>query len=256
MRGPRLERPPGWGVLALVVLVLGNVALFTLMGMRPAPADTYASQAPTVVTPVAESPPPVFVAAPEPPSSQPPVLAVYGDGYAAGNEMGGRGAAGWPSLVAEETGATLVLNAVPQAGYASVGATGEDYLELLTARPVPDADVTLLFGSRNDADEDLAQVQSRVVSALAAARQNAPESALVVIGPVWDDADVPASALAVRDLVQAAAQAAGATFVDPLAEGWFSTGSGLISSDGISPTDAGHAYLAQLIAPTVTAAAQ
>ena len=253
MRGLRLERPPVWGILTLALLLLGNVALFTLMGMRPAPADTYESQAPAGAGAAAPQSP-AAAPAPEAAPTEPPVLAVYGDGYAAGNEMGGRGAAGWPALVAEETGTTLVLNAVPQAGYASVGVTGEDYLELLSASPVPDADVTLLFGSRNDADQDLGQVQSQVVSAMAVARENAPQAALVVIGPVWDDGNAPASVLAVRDLVQAAAEEAGALFVDPLAEGWFSAGSGLISTDGISPTDAGHAHLAELIAPTVTAA--
>ncbi|MGY1719479.1 SGNH/GDSL hydrolase family protein [Blastococcus sp. SYSU DS0552] len=252
MRRLALERPPTWGTLTLVLLVLGNVALFTFMGMHPAPADTYVSQASVGAdSPVpAESP----VAHAETESSEPAVLAVYGDGYASGNEMGGQGATGWPALVAQRTGTQLALHAVPQAGYASIGITGQDYAGLLAADPVPDADITLLFGSRNDADEDLAQVQAQVVATMAAAAQNAPQATLVVIGPVWDDGDVPASVLAVRNVVQTAAQSAGASFVDPLTAGWFSTGSGLISSDGISPTDAGHAYLAEQIAPVVTAA--
>ncbi|WP_104527043.1 GDSL-type esterase/lipase family protein [Blastococcus saxobsidens] len=254
MRRLALERPPSWGILALVLLVLGNVALFTVMGMRPAPADTYESQAPAGAGSPVPAESPVTPAETEP--SEPPVLAVYGDGYAAGNEMGGQGATGWPALVAQRTGTELALHAVPQAGYASIGVTGQDYMGLLGAAPVPDADITLLFGSRNDADEDPAQVKAQAVAAMAAAAQNAPQAILVVIGPVWDDGDAPASVLAVRDLVQAAAQGAGAVFVDPLADGWFGTGSGLIATDGISPTDAGHAYLAEQIAPVVTAALQ
>ncbi len=254
MRGLALQRPPGWGILTLVLLVLGNVALFTVMGMRPAPADTYESQAPAGEQPTPAAQSPAATASAELPPAEPPVIAVYGDGYASGNETGGQGAAGWPALVAEQTGAALVLNAVPQAGYASIGITGQNYSGLLTASPVPDADVTVLFGSRNDANEDPALVQQQVVTAMATATQNAPGSTLVVIGPVWDDGNVPASALVVRDLVQAAAQEAGAVFVDPLTDGWFASGTRLIGSDGISPTDAGHVYLADLIAPVVTAA--
>ncbi len=175
------------------------------------------------------------------------MLAVYGDGYASGNDMGGLGATGWPALVAQETGSRLALHAVPRAGYASIGVTGEDYPALIAANPVPGATVTILFGSRNDADEDLAVVQANAEKTISAAQQ-ASES-VVVIGPVWDDADVPADALAVRDIVQAAAETAGVTFVDPLAEGWFAQEAGLISDDGISPNDGGHAYLAERITP-------
>jgi lysophospholipase L1-like esterase len=229
---------------------MGNLALFGFMSMEPAPADPYVPRttpaaAATASTPSASSDP-----TPEAVEVT-PVLAVYGDGYAAGNDMGGLGAAGWPALVAQRTGADLVLHAVPQAGYASIGITGQDYPAVITANPVPGAAVTILFGSRNDADEDLSVVRSNVEKAISAAEQASGK--VVVIGPVWDDADVPGSALAVRDIVQAAAETAGVAFVDPLAEGWFAQETGLISDDGISPNDAGHTYLAERIAPVIQA---
>jgi lysophospholipase L1-like esterase len=253
MRGFGLERPPTWGLLTLILLVVGNVALFSFISMKPVPADSYVPR----TTPVAATTEPATPVTPVESLAQDavsPLLAVYGDGYASGNEMGGGGAAGWPALVAQQTGTELVLNAVPQAGYASVGATGQDYPALIAASPVPGAAVTVLFGSRNDADEDLSVVEANAAQVIAAVRQGAPGSVIVVVGPVWDDADVPASAFAVRDVVQTAAQAAGVTFVDPLAEGWFAQEAGLISADGISPNDAGHAYLARRIAPIVSAA--
>jgi hypothetical protein len=253
MRGLRLGRPPGWGILALVALVVGNACLFIFMAARPAPADTYVSTRGAEVSVPAPSAAPVTGAAPES-VDETPILAVYGDGYASGNELGGVGAAGWPALLAQQTGSELALNAVPQAGYASVGTSGQDYPAIVQANPVPNADVTVLFGSRNDADEDLARVQANAPLAIEAAQQNAPGSVVVVVGPVWDGADVPTSALAVRDVVKAAAQAAGVTFVDPLTEGWFAQESGLIADDGISPNDAGHAYLAERIAPAVRSA--
>jgi hypothetical protein len=251
MRERWLDCPPRWGILALVVLVAGNVALFTLLGLRSAPADPHAGStraaAATSPAAVVEAPP----AAPVPPSA-PPVLAVYGDGYAAGNEAGGIGEAGWPAIVAVRTGARLALSAASRAGYASVGVTGQDYLGLLREGPVGDATVTLLFGSRNDANAAVAQVGANAAEAISEARRHAPGTVVVVIGPAWDDADVPAGVLAIRDAVAEAARQAGATFVDPLAEGWFAENApGLIGADGVSPTDAGHGYLADRIAPIV-----
>jgi hypothetical protein len=247
MRGLGLERPPAWGIVALILLVIGNVALFSTMSMKPEPADAYVPRttpaAATDSTPSASDDPSPGVV------EVVPVLAVYGDGYASGNDMGGLGGAGWPALVAERTGADLVLYAVPQAGYASIGVTGQNYPAVIAASPVPGAAVTILFGSRNDADENLSVVQANAEKAIMAAKQ-ASES-VVVIGPVWDNAEVPAGALAVRDIVQAAARNAGVTFVDPLAGGWFAQENGLISADGISPNEAGHAYLAERIAPVV-----
>ena len=40
-------------------------------------------------------------------------------------------------------------------------------------------------------------------------------------------------------------------FVDPLAEGWFVGRPDLIGADGVHPNDAGHAYLAEKIAPLI-----
>jgi lysophospholipase L1-like esterase len=236
-----------WGIVTLILLAAGNVALFGFMSVTEAPADPYVAS-PTPAAAAATTAP----ASPAP--AEPLILAVYGDGYAAGNEMGGLGGMGWPALVAQQTGLELALNAVPRAGYASVGGTGQDFPALLAAAPVPDAAVTVLFGSRNDADEDLSEVTANAAQTIATIQRSAPASAVVVVGPVWDDGDVPASALAVRDIVKAAADAADVTFVDPLAEGWFAQQTGLIAADGISPNDAGHAYLAERIAPAVAAA--
>ncbi|MGY1834614.1 SGNH/GDSL hydrolase family protein [Blastococcus sp. SYSU DS0510] len=182
------------------------------------------------------------------------MLAVYGDGYAAGNESGGLGAAGWPAIVAERTDAELQLHAVSRSGYAAAGATGQNFLDVVQSNPVPDADVTLLFGSRNDLDEPLTVVQENATAVIATVQSQAPDTSVVVVGPVWDDGNAPEALLAVRDAVQAAARAAGVAFVDPLAAGWFAQGSGLIAADGVSPNDQGHIYLADRVTPLIQAA--
>jgi hypothetical protein len=178
---------------------------------------------------------------------------VYGDGYAAGNELGGLGSAGWPALLAERTGADLVLHAAPRAGYLAVGTTGQNFLDLVRAAPVPDAAVTLVVGSRNDMNQDVTRIRQNAAETISSIRSQAPDTTVVIVGPVWPDGNAPASVLAVRDAVRDAAVAAGVTFVDPLVEGWFIGGVGLIASDGVSPNDAGHAYLAGVLEPYLPA---
>lgn len=245
-------------MVVLVVLVVANIAVFGYLGLRGQPATesgagevaaaTGAAAAPT--TAEAPADPATTVEVP----AQPAVLAVYGDGYAAGNEQGGLGEAGWPALVAQRTGATLALHATTQVGYATPGPTGEDLLQVVTANPEPGATVTVLFGSRNDRYAAAAAVQANVAQAIAAVQSSAPATTVVVVGPVWDDAAPPPGVLDARDAVAAAAGASAVAFVDPLADGWFGSGQGLIAADGVSPTDAGHQYLAGMIEPVVQSA--
>ncbi|MGY1752160.1 SGNH/GDSL hydrolase family protein [Blastococcus sp. SYSU D01042] len=262
MRGWELDRPPRWGVVALFVLVLVNAAVIAGLTLSPDPADPYGESRISDASGAASTreapstPPDAPVEAPGPAAERSgvPVLAVYGDGYAAGNDSGGLGVAGWPALVAERAEVQLQLHAVSQAGYASVGSSGQDFRGLVEAGPVPEAAVTVIFGSRNDVDEDVASVAANAADVISIIEAGSPQTELVVIGPAWDDAEVPAALLAVRDAVRAAAQAADVAFIDPLADGWFADGAGLIAADGISPNDRGHAYLADRIAPAVRAA--
>jgi lysophospholipase L1-like esterase len=82
-------------------------------------------------------------------------------------------------------------------------------------------------------------------------RTASPSAFLVVIGPAWDDDVPPDELFLARDAVASAAAAAGALFVDPLAEEWLLGRPELIGADGVHPDDAGHAYLAGLIGPVL-----
>jgi lysophospholipase L1-like esterase len=84
-------------------------------------------------------------------------------------------------------------------------------------------------------------------------RRVAPAARLLVIGPPWPTADVPPAVLQIRDVLRMTAGIAGATFVDPIAEGWFVGRPELIGRDGVHPTDAGHAFMADRIAPLIGA---
>ncbi|TKJ23142.1 SGNH/GDSL hydrolase family protein [Blastococcus sp. CCUG 61487] len=190
---------------------------------------------------------------PEEPADR-PVLAFYGDFLTSGTEYGGLGPAGWPALVSERLDAVSTpLHAVPEAGYVAGATTGSAFPALVERFPEPDADVTIVFGSRNDyvaSPQQITAAATRTIEAILAA---APDTQVVVIGPAWTDVVVPPELPRVRDAVQLAAYVAGATWVDPLSERWFFDDAGLIATDAISPTDAGHVFMADQIEPVLRA---
>jgi len=109
----------------------------------------------------------------------------------------------------------------------------------------------VFFGSRNDQGVDPGLVAEKARAAFLLARRFAPTARFLVIGPPWPTADVPASVLQVRDVIRSQARAVGAAFVDPIDDRWFVDRPDLIGVDGVHPNDAGHEYLANMIAPLI-----
>jgi lysophospholipase L1-like esterase len=247
-----LERPPRWGIVALIVLIVGNAAILTyIFLLRPAPVDPYHGSSLTGARSAPSAEPSDMAPSAADAGAGSPVLAVYGDGYTAGSALGGEGTRAWPALVSERLTVDLRRFAVSQAGYVSPGITGEAFPQLVSANPVPDADVVVVFGSRNDEGSDAAAVEEAAAATLATLRTTSPEAQLVIIGPAWSNASPPRVLDELSEAVERAATAIGAQYIDPLAEGWFAQPTTLIAPDGISPTDAGHAYLADLIVPVL-----
>ncbi|UXA07815.1 SGNH/GDSL hydrolase family protein [Mycobacterium sp. SMC-2] len=183
-------------------------------------------------------------------------LAVIGDSYTTGTGEGGLGPRSWPArawdgLAARGERISADVAAEGRAGYGMPGDHGSVF-EDLTARAVqPDDVLAVFFGSRNDETIDPAVVAEKARSAFDLARHLAPSARLLVIGPPWPTVDVPLPMLQVRDALGAAAAAAGATWVDPIAEHWFVGRPDLIGADGVHPNDAGHQYMADKIAPLI-----
>ena len=192
------------------------------------------------------------------PGTPPDRVAVISDSYTNGTNFGGQGPRSW----AAQAGRNLDAWGVPiaedvaaegRAGYVVRGDHGSIFRDL-TARAVrPDDALVVFFGSRNDEGADLMQVSAMAHDAFMLARATAPNAKLLVIGPPWPTADVPPAVLQIRDVLAMQAGMAGATFVDPIAERWFVDRPDLIAPDGVHPTDAGHDYLAGLIAPRIKA---
>ncbi|WP_353612570.1 GDSL lipase [Mycobacterium sp. 1274756.6] len=185
-------------------------------------------------------------------------IAVIGDSYTTGSDEGGVGPQGWPARTGQlldRDGKPVTMTVVAEggAGYGVRGNRGSIFTDLANRAVGPDDTLVVFFGSRNDDVADLAALPGQVRDALAVARRGAPTARLLVIGPPWPTPEVPDAVLRVRDILAAEAAAVRADFVDPLAEGWFVGLPFLIGGDGIHPNDLGHAYLADRIAPLISA---
>ena len=243
----------------IVVAVIGVGAGIAIAGI-PTQADPFTIQAidgstsPTstsIAVPAGSTGPSTTVDA-----RQTVPITFIGDSYTGGSDMGGDAAKGWTARLQSQIDPAKYF--VPYrryaeggAGYVATGQQGSTFLDLAT-RVQPDTAIVIVFGSRNDGGIDPARVRSAADTVFAAIRTKAPGALLLVIGPPWVDEDVPAGISAVRDALQSAADDAAATFVDPLAEGWFfGADSALIGTDGVHPTNDGHVYMAAKILPHV-----
>jgi lysophospholipase L1-like esterase len=185
-------------------------------------------------------------------------VAVVGDSYTTGSDQGGEGVKGWSTLAWQD----LARQGLPVAadvkaeGGAGYGIRGNhnSVFEDLTAQAVrPDDTLVVFYGSRNDQPVDPALLSVMIYGTFQLARQIAPNARFLVIGPPWPTADPPPAMLRIRDTLAYQAGLAKATFVDPIALGWFVDRPDLIGKDGVHPTDAGHVYMAQKIAPLIAA---
>lgn len=183
-------------------------------------------------------------------------VAIIGDSYTAGSTEGGNGPRAWPQVAWQLLSAQGVyvdtdVAAEGGAGYGQPGSRGRVFVDL-TAQAVRHNDaLVVFFGSRNDEPVDPQRFPVMAANAFQLARFSAPAAKLLVIGPPWPTATPPPAVLRIRDSLRDQAVAAGAVFVDPIAEGWFVGRPDLIGNDGVHPTDAGHAYLAAKIAPLI-----
>jgi lysophospholipase L1-like esterase len=183
-------------------------------------------------------------------------VAVIGDSYTAGTDAGGIGSQSWTACALRNLAARGVriaadVAAEGRAGYGVPGDHGNEFEDLTATAVKPDDALVLFFGSRNDQGVEPGLLDERAREAFDLARRRAPTARFLVIGPPWPTADVPAAVLQIRDVLNVAAQAAGAAFVDPIGAGWFVDRSDLISADGVHPNDDGHAYLADKISPLI-----
>ncbi|MBD8043089.1 SGNH/GDSL hydrolase family protein [Arthrobacter sp. Sa2BUA2] len=236
-RGPRIL-----GLLALV-LAAALLSFYALSQTGPATGVTPRSAVPE--TPRSADTGPAAV----------PRIEILGDSYVGSSDEGGKGLANWTSLVGtrfHEGNKPVEINPVaqPGSGYLARGVTGLVFSEAAAERLSPEADVVLVFGSRNDGRQSDTAMYEAARTLYSDLRALAPKAEIIVIGPVWVDANVPDFISANNEAMARAAAEEKVSYVDAVAEGWFTgTDGSLIGIDGVHPTDAGHAYLAEKIYP-------
>jgi hypothetical protein len=185
-------------------------------------------------------------------------VAVIGDSYTTGTEEGGEGPNAWTTrtwLALAHQGVQISPDVASEgrAGYVRRGDHGSVFEDLTNRAVHPDDALVVFFGSRNDEGVDPMQMAGMAHDTFDLARRIAPSSKLLVIGPPWPTANPPFDVLYVRDTLNTQAEWVGATFIDPISEGWFVGRPDLIGPDGVHPNDAGHAYMAEKIAPLIRA---
>ncbi|MGY1664595.1 SGNH/GDSL hydrolase family protein [Geodermatophilus sp. SYSU D00696] len=177
---------------------------------------------------------------------------VIGDSDTGGT---GQDAVAWPALLDERLpDAEIESVTTGDSGYVSTTAQESTLTDLVAEADLSDVDLVVLFGSRFDASGISDQVSAAAEESIATVRDEAPDAALVVIGPVWPGGDPPAGVRNNRDVVRAAAEAASVPFVDPLTEGWLAEDAGSVGEDDVHLTDEGQAALAGLVQPVVEGA--
>lgn len=212
-----------------------------------------------VLTGCSKEPPPYESRYTEPADTKPVAVTVIGDSFTAGTEYGGQGGAGWPMLAAvklrgQGVDVAMARPAQEGAGWVEPNSKGTVFATEVKGNVSEATSLVVLFGSLNDGSIPPEVLTPAVVATLADVKAAAPNARLLVIGPPTlgrGTPEKPGKMPAVRDAVKAGADAAGAVFVDPIAENWFSDPA-FIGADGVHPSDAGHQMMAEKIAPLIT----
>lgn len=188
-------------------------------------------------------------------------IAIVGDSFTSGTPLGGEGDANWTRVLdtllnSTEIPHTVSVESGNGSGYSSPGVRGLTFAQMAEAVIEPDTDLVIMFGSVNDAGEPEESYAADVAATLAAIRRRVPSATVLVVGPAWVDARIPPEVERLEEVLRTESLRAEVDFVNPLEKRWFfdpnrSNVVGLISTDGLHPTDAGHRYLAERMADLV-----
>jgi hypothetical protein len=163
---------------------------------------------------------------------------------------GGCGSANYAQKLAYYEGWILSVFPKGGTGYVAGGSANPptDFTHRLPAVVASKPDVVLVEGSSTDRFAPTSRVQAAVVDLLTALRNALPAARIIVIGPIWAGGAVPSDLIGAENAVRDGARGRVDMYIDPIAERWFPAGtSSLMGADHESPTDAGHAVMAQML---------
>jgi lysophospholipase L1-like esterase len=188
-------------------------------------------------------------------ATQPPVVAFVGDSYTGGSDMGGYDEKGWPQIVSASLDWTPVLFAIGGSGFVSGGSGNETFLQRIPRVVTAQPNVVIVEGGGNDLSQghSINEIVDGATAVLQQLHAGLPTARLILVSPVVPG-NPSAAALNLRDRMIQVAQNADAAFIDPIADQWLSGPQAqYISSDGVHPTDEGHAAIARLAEPRLRA---
>jgi lysophospholipase L1-like esterase len=201
-----------------------------------------------------EQPMPTFSYAPLG-NQKPKKVVAIGDSFTESTAFGDAGANSWNQVVFRQLrkrGVDINAESSGEAGsgYLATGIRGTTFGDEARKLLEPDDDLVIIFGGSGDAPAQPESVEVAVRDTFLLVRKASPRAKLIVAGPASPVADPGPGVTRIRDIVRDEAVKIGATFVDPIADKWFVSDPGLIREDG-SPTDAGHAYIADRLLPDI-----
>jgi hypothetical protein len=123
---------------------------------------------------------------------------------------------------ADDLGMPSIVDAQSGTGYLSAPPGTESYPERATAVSIDTpVRVVVIQGGSNDVDDDIRALPKAVGDTIAAVRRALPHAQVVLLGPGPDPWPVTASQRAVDAVLEKEADRAGAPYISPLREGWF-----------------------------------
>ena len=211
--------------------------------------------------PVAPPPKPAATPATLLPPPKPVVthhILVIGDSLTMGTSQS---SAAWPALVWSSLKSSVgivvpIVAGEGASGYVHPGNSGSTFGERAALYTRPQDELVVFFGSSNDSVASPSVLASAVGDTFAKTKATAPAAKLLVIGPVATNPNPPPAIARIPGILRDEAQAVGAVFVDPIAEGWLATNPEMFGPDGVHPNDAGQQFLAERIGPLIRNALQ
>lgn len=190
---------------------------------------------------------------------KPQKIFVIGDSYTEGTAQGGVGEKNWTNLAwrqlrRENIDIMSIVSGRGGSGYVTRGNAGTTFGQEVRRLMEPgddDEDIVMIFGGSNDETALPESVTASVRETLSDVRARTRKAKLIVVGPVWPGPNPSPEILQIRDIVRAEAEKTNATFVDPIADGWFIAEPQLIGEDGVHPTDVGHVYMSERLLPVI-----
>jgi len=163
----------------------------------------------------------------------------------------------WPDLIWQnltEAGLPVSpdVSAIGGTGYVNRAGGTEVFGERAAKIVSPDDTLVVFIGSRNDTAEPemFNKLPGAAHAAYAKVRKVAKNATLLAVGPIWPEGTPGPYWRRATDIVHDEAIAAGAVWVDPVAEGWL-VGHPEMLRDGVHPNEAGNLELARLITPVM-----